>query len=153
MYEDKLENLNSFNVYFYLKINEKNENIFLIESDDLNIDNQCVSDLIFNIVKKINSKKIIINYENKELILFLKEYENIDFYKNNYEIRPYEKSSNSNKDNHLCFSPDSMLDELIGQEICLIVKNQNNIKLSEKPDDEQKAVQKASIINEILYVN
>ena len=46
-----------------------------------------------------------------------------------------------------------MLDELIGQEICLIVKNQNNIKLSEKPDDEQKAVQKASIINEILYVN
>ena len=53
-YEDKSENLNKFNFYFYLKLNEKNENLFLIESDELNLDTQCVSDLIINIVKKIN---------------------------------------------------------------------------------------------------
>ena len=86
-YEDKSENLNTFNVYFYLKLNKKSENIFLIESDELNLDTQCVSDLIINIVKKINYKKIIINNENNEFILSLKEYENNDCYNNNYELR------------------------------------------------------------------
>ena len=137
-YEDKSENLNTFNVYFYIKLNEKNEHIFLIESDELNLDTQCVSDLISNIVKKINSKNIIINYENNELILSLKEYENIDLYNTNYEIRQFNKISNTPKYDYSCFSPALNLGEVIEQEICFVVKKTSNIKLSEKSDDEQE---------------
>ena len=136
LYETKSENLNSFNVYLYFKINGKNEDIFLIESAELNIDTQCVSDLISNIVQKINYQKIIINYENNEFILSLKEYKSIVLYNNNYEIRPFDRISNSPKYNCLSFSPTSMLDELISQEICFIVKKISNIKLSEKSDEE-----------------
>ena len=108
----------------------------MIESDDLNIDNQCVSDLIFNIVKKINSKKINIKYESNEFILSLKEYENIDLYNNNYELRQYNEKSHIPKYDYPCFSPKSMLDELIFQEICLLVKKSSNIKLLQKSKDE-----------------
>ena len=143
LYENNSENLNSFNVYFYYKINEKNENNFLIESDDLNIENQCVSDLIYNIVKKINSKKIIINFENNEFILSLKEYENIELYNNNYELRLYDKISHIPNYDNPCFSPELLLDELIAEDICFVVKKSNNIKLVGKFDEEAKNFQKA----------
>ena len=146
LYENNSENLNSFNVYFYYKINEKNENNFLIESDDLNIENQCVSDLIYNIVKKINSKKIIINFENNEFILSLKEYENIELYNNNYELRLYDKISHIPNYDNPCFSPELLLDELIAEDICFVVKKSNNIKLLEKFDNEQKVSLKASYL-------
>ena len=143
--EDKLENLNKFNVYFNLKLNEKNEIIFLIESDDLNIDTQCVSDLIFNIVHKINSKNININYENNVFLLSLKEYDNIDLYNNNYELRSCDKLSHAPKYDCPCFSSEIILDELIDREICFVVKNLSNIKLSEKSDEERKIVEKTPI--------
>ena len=143
LYENNSENLNSFNVYFYYKINEKNENNFLIESDDLNIENQCVSDLIYNIVKKINSKKIIINFENNEFILSLKEYENIELYNNNYELRLYDKISHIPNYDNPCFSPELLLDELIAEDICFVVKKSTNIKLLGKFDEEAKNFQKA----------
>ena len=146
LYENNSENLNSFNVYFYYKINEKNENNFLIESDDLNIENQCVSDLIYNIVKKINSKKIIINFENNEFILSLKEYENIELYNNNYELRLYDKISHIPNYDNPCFSPELLLDELIAEDICFVVKKSSNIKLLEKFDNEQKVSLKASYL-------
>ena len=142
--EDKLENLNKFNVYFNLKLNEKNEILFLIESDDLNIDTQCVSDLISNIVKKINSKKIKINYENNEFILLLKEYDNNDFYNNNYELRSCDKMSHNPVYDCPCFSPTLMLDELISQDICFIVKKTNNIILLEKFENEKLIVRKSA---------
>ena len=46
-----------------------------------------------------------------------------------------------------------MLDELIAQEICFVVKNTNNIKLSEKSDVELKIVQKTSGKNAMINVN
>ena len=137
LYEDKSENLNKFNVYFNFRINEKSENIFLIKSDELNIDKQNVSDLISNIVKKVNSKKIIINNERKEFVLSLEEYENIDFYNNNYEIQTKDKISHTPKYNYLCLSQKSKLNELIGQELYFVVKKSSNIKLLEKSDDKE----------------
>ena len=135
LYETKSENLNTFNVYFYLS-NEKSENTFLVKSDKLNIDTECVSDLIFNIIKKINSQKIEVNDKNNEYILSLKEYENIDFYNDNYELRPFMKIFHIPKFDCPCFSPKLLLNELITQEICLVVKKLSNIKLSEKYDDD-----------------
>ena len=52
LYENTSQNLISFNVYFNFKINEKIDNVFKIESDDLNIDTQNVSDLISDVIKK-----------------------------------------------------------------------------------------------------
>ena len=117
-------------------INEKSENIFLIKSDELNIDIECVSDLIFNIIKKINSQKINIDIKNKETILSLKEYENIDFYNDNYELRICDKITHIPKLDCPCFSPTLLLNELITQEICLVVKKLSNIKLSTKNENE-----------------
>ena len=134
LYESTSQSLNSFNVNVYLKINEKSEDIFQVDSDELDIDTQCVSDLISNIVTKINSKKIIINIENNELILSLKEYGNNDFYNDNYELRPFDKKSRCPKYGCLCFSPSSVLDELITQELCFFVKKPTNIVLLKKPE-------------------
>ena len=136
LFESNFDNFYIFNVYFYLKINEKTENTFMIESDALNINTQCVFDLISNIVKKINSKKINVNDENEDFILSLKENENIDFYNDNYEIRPYDKISHTPKFDYPSFSPKLILDELIEKEICFVVKKCGNIKLSEKSDKE-----------------
>ena len=136
LFESNFDNFYIFNVYFYLKINEKTENTFMIESDALNINTQRVSDLISNIIKKINSKKIIINNENNDFILSLKEYQDIDFYNDNYEIRPYDKKFHIPKYDERCFSLKLILDELIEKEICFVVKKCGNIKLSEKSDDE-----------------
>ena len=71
-------------------------------------------------------------------------------YNNNYELRPCEKLSHAPKYNYPCFSPELMLGELTAQDICFVVKNINNIKLSEKSDDEQKIVKKAQIISAIV---
>ena len=109
-----------------------------IESDELNIDNQCVSDLISNIVKKINTEKININYENNEFILSLKEYENINFYENNYELKPCDKISHIPKYDYPCFSSTSLLDEVVGQEISFVIKKTSNIKLLQKSKDTLK---------------
>ena len=144
LYESTSEYLNSFNIYFYFKINEKTENIFEIKTDELNIDIQCVSDLISNIIQKINSQKISINLENNEFILSLKDYENIDFYNDNYELRPFDKKSRRPKYDCPSFSPSSVLDELITQELCFFVKKPTNIVLLKKSE---KGNRKTMIIN------
>ena len=128
LYKTTSQNLKSFSVYFYLRINGKNEYIFLIESDALDIDTKCISDLVCNIVKKINFKKINIKYEDNEFILSLKEYEKIDFYDNNYELRSWDKISHTPNYDCPCYSFTSMLDELIDEEFCFAVKNSSNIK-------------------------
>ena len=142
LYESTFQNLNSFNVNIYLKINEKREIIFQVDSDDLDIDTQCVSDLISNIVKKINSKKITIIFENNEFILSLKEYGNNDFYNDNYGLITYDKKSCIHKYDCSFFQLTLKLFELDTQGICFIVKKSSNINLSKKYDDEQNMFQK-----------
>ena len=99
----------------------------MMKYDEINIDIQCVSDLIFNIIKKINSQKIKINDKNNESILSLKEYENIDYYNVNYELRLSDKITYMPIFDYPCFSPKLLLNELITQEICLVVKKLSNL--------------------------
>ena len=136
LYENTSQNLISFNVYFNFRINEKIDNVFKIESDDLNIDTQKVSDLISDVIKKINAIKINIKYDSNEFILSLKEYENYEFYDNNYELKPCDKISHYCKYDCPFFPLTLKLYELIGQEICFIVKKTNNIKLLQKSKNE-----------------
>ena len=74
--------------------------------------------------------------------MFLKEYNNINFYNNNYELRSCEKISHNPNYDYPCFSPTLLLDEIAGQEICFVVKKTNNIKFLQKPKDEQLIIQK-----------
>ena len=65
-----------FEVYFYIELNNTEHFIFPIESDLLNVNNQYISILIKNIVKKINENSFIIKYNSTEFNLSLKENEN-----------------------------------------------------------------------------
>ena len=56
-----------FNTYFYFKLDENNEYIFPIQSDIFNKSKQYVHELIQNIIKKINEKNIVINFNNVDL--------------------------------------------------------------------------------------
>ena len=50
------------------------------------------------------------------------------FYDNNYELRSWDKISHTPNYDCPCYSFTSMLDELIDEEFCFVVKNTNNIK-------------------------
>ena len=102
----------------------------------MSINTRYVSDLILNIVKIINSQKIKISYKNNNFILSLKEYDNMDFYNNNYELRLYDKKSSRPKYDCSSFSPELKSDDLISKEICFVAKKPSNIKLIQKSRNE-----------------
>lgn len=138
--EDKLNNLFKFTVYFYFKINEKNEYIFPIESDYFDTNTQHIYELIYNIIQKINSEKIIINFNNNDFIISLKESEEKNFYINNYELRPSKKKTHLPKYDYPCYDSFTLLNNIISQRICFVVKNPKNIILTEKIDKELENV-------------
>ena len=132
-------NIKKFKVYFYFNLNEKNEYIFPFESDLLNIDNQYGYDLIQNIIKKINNKSLVINYDSKDYILSVKENQNDDtknFYINNFEIRKCKKKTFKPKDDVPPFSPELLLNNILDDTISFICKNNIYIILIEKFDDD-----------------
>ena len=128
--------LKKYKVYFYLKLN-KDSFIFQIQSDFLNVNIQHVYDLIKNIVQKINDEKIIINFNNSNYIVSLKDVEveeddNINFYIKNYELKPCKKKSFMPKNDCPIFSPSSLLKNIENENISFICKNSLNIMLREK---------------------
>ena len=127
-----MQEFTKFNVSFYIENDEDFMFLFCIESDDFDINTQCVSELISNLIKKTNSQKKIIDYNNKKFFLSLKESENSEFYIHNYELRENEKTTNLPKYNSLCFSPSLILNNLTSKQICLVVKNRNALNLIEK---------------------
>ena len=86
-------NYTKYNAYFYFKLNEDKEFIFPIQSDIFNKSKQYIFELIKNIIKKINEKNIVINYNNIDYIVSLKdaEDEDIEFYEKNFELKPCKK--------------------------------------------------------------
>ena len=59
----------------------------------INSNDECyynVQDLIKNIIYKINEKNIIFQHKKVKYIISLKDCEDPDFYKDNYELRNYE---------------------------------------------------------------
>ena len=85
-----LNNLRQFEVYFYFKINDSKEFIFPIQTDFFNIKEEYGYDLIKNIIKKINDKKLIVENNSIKYIISLKDCEdenNKEFYIKNYELK------------------------------------------------------------------
>ena len=128
-----------FEAYFYFTIEDK-EFIFPIQSNLFNINAQYIYELIENIVKTINEKNIIINYNNNDYIISLKDLEdsedqnNNDFYIENYELKPCKKKNFFPKMDLPSFSPKSLLKNIENKKLSFIVKNPLNIMIREKSE-------------------
>jgi hypothetical protein len=129
-----------FNTYFYFKLNENNEFIFPIQSDIFNKSKQYVYELIKNIIKKINEKNLVINYNNIDYIVSLKdtEEEDINFYIKNYELKPCKKKNFKPKNDCPSFSPNSLLENVDNKLISFISKNSLNLMLRERIEENNK---------------
>ena len=129
-----------FNIYFYFKLDENNEYIFPIQSDIFNKSKQYVHELIKNIIKKINEKNIVINFNNVDYIVSLKdiEDEDVDFYIKNYELKPCKKKNFKPKDDCPSFSSNSLLENVDNKLISFISKNSLNVMIREKFEENNK---------------
>ena len=84
------ENIYSkFEIFFSFLFNNK-EFLVSIESDVFNLNKNNVQDLVKNIIYKINEKNIIFQHKKIKYIISLKDCDDPDFYKDNYELRNYE---------------------------------------------------------------
>ena len=132
--EDKYS---KFDVFFYFTIKNK-EFVFQIKSDLFDPQKQYTYELIKNIIKKINEKKIIINYDNTKYFVSLKDIEdyedknNIDFYIKNYEFKQCNKNNFVPKNDIESFSSESLLKNIDSKKISFIAKNPLNIMVREK---------------------
>ena len=134
----KKNNFQKFIIYFNFKLNENKEFIFPIESDLFNIDNQYVDELIENIINKINNKSITINYNSKEYIISLKNYENNnkkEFLIQNYELRFCNKKTLKPKFDLPPISHIILIKNIINEKISFICKNNLYILLIEKYEE------------------
>lgn len=129
-----------FKICFYFKIGE-NENINVIEYDYFDIEKKHIYELLENLVKKINEKKISINYKDREYDLSLQESEEKNFYAENYEIR-LSKNNLSPKYDLPPFSSDINLKNMLNEKLCFIPKNQVNILLREKENENIELIEK-----------
>ena len=126
-----------FDVFFYFTIKKK-EFVFQIKSDLFDLDKQYTYELIQNIVKKINEKKITINLDNIKYILSLKDIEynegknNKDFYIKNYEFKQCNKDNFVPIKDREAFSSKSLLKNIDSKKISFMAKNPLNIMLREK---------------------
>ena len=135
-----------FTIYFYFILNKKKEFVFPIESDCFNINIQYGYELIENIINKINNESIIIDFNSKKYIIFLKdcknEYLKKDFYTNNYELRLFKKSISKPKYDLPPFWPSASLDNFSNEHICLLCKNKLNIMLLEYFENNEEEKEK-----------
>ena len=130
--ENKVKN---YNIYFYLNLNKENSFIFPIKSDFFKINKQYIYELIKNIVKKINNENIIIKYNSKDYIIFLKDIEDdddIDFYIKNYELKPCKKKTFMPKSDSPSYSSSSLLKNIEKENISFVSKLPLNIMIREK---------------------
>ena len=138
--EDKTINnefnpIKKFNIYFHFSFNKKRKYLIRICQESFNVNDTSIYDLIEYIVHKINSANICIKYNNIDYSVSLKDIEEIDekekleFYKNNYEIKPYNFLTKNNGNN---YSSISLLKSIEDENITLFSKNELNIMIMKK---------------------
>ena len=90
--------------------------------------------MIKNIVKQINNKNIIINFNSKDYIVSLKDIEDDDddFYIKNYELKPCKKKNFMPKNDCPSYSSYSLLKNIEKENISFISKLPLNIMIREK---------------------
>ena len=139
-FEDKFS---KFDVFFYFTVENK-EFVFQIKSDLFDLNKNYTYELMKNIVKKINEKKLFINSDNTKYIISLKDLEdhedknNKDFYIKNYEFKQCNKKNFVPKIDGESFSAESLLKNIDSKKISFIAKNPLNIMLREKNETKVK---------------
>ena len=117
-----------FNVYFYFNLSKNKKYSFNLNTDEFKADEFHIYNLIKYIVKKINDSNIIIINNNDKYSVSLKDIdeENIDFYINNYAIKPFEFWK---KNDCQSYSPKEMIKSINEDKISFFSKNPLNIFL------------------------
>ena len=120
--------IKKFNVCFYFDLNKDKKYSFNFNTDEFNADEYHIYNLIKYIVKKINDSNIVIKDSNDNYSVSLKDIdeENIDFYINNYEIKPFEFWK---KKDFKSFSPNEMIKSINEEKIIFFSKNPLNVFL------------------------
>lgn len=106
--------------------------------------------MIENIIKKINNKSIVINYDYRKYIISIKDCEKADkkdFYINNFELRQCSKKTLKPKYDMPPFSCYSPLKNFINERINIICKNSLYIMLIEKLENNEEREQNDEDIN------
>ena len=123
--------IKKFNVYFYFDFNENKKYVWPISIENFYVAELHIYDLIIYIIKKINHSNFIIKDNNIKYSVSLRDVEgikeeNIDFYVNNYEIKPFDFLKK--KDSSI-FSPTDSLKLINEENISFISKNSLNVLL------------------------
>ena len=130
--------LTKYNIFFYFTIKNK-EFVFPFVSDLFNEYEDNVNKLIKNIVEKINDNKIIINCDNINYIVSLRQAEEgeneEDFYAKNYEMKPCKKKNLKPKLDSPSYSAKSLLKNIDNEKLSFICKSPLNIMLRENEEE------------------
>lgn len=122
--------IKKYKVKFYFDFNKNKKITIPINTDNFNINESYGYDLIKNIIKKINSSNFIIKDDkNIKYTISLKDIDdddNIDFYINNYEIKPFESWKKKDNTN---YCSKSLLKSFYDENISFYSKNPLNIML------------------------
>ena len=123
--------IKKFNVYFHFYFKENKKYVFPISIENCYVADLHIYDLIIYIIKKINRSNFIIKENNIKYSISLRDVEgikeeNIDFYVNNYEIKPFDFWTN--KDFSI-FSPTDSLKLIKEENISFFSKNSLNVLL------------------------
>ena len=90
----EINRIKKFNVYFYFDFNKNKKFVLPINIESFNVADYHIYDLIKYVVKKINNSNIVVKDNNINYSVSLKDIdddeENIDFYINNYEMKPFD---------------------------------------------------------------
>ena len=121
-----------YNVYFNFELNRNKKYSMKVKTDYFDVDEFHAYDLIKYVVKKLNNSNIKIKNNNKNYSFSLKDVEdeeNIDFYINNYEIKPFEILPKKECSN---YSSKALLNSIEEENITFCTKNILNIMLVEQ---------------------
>ena len=142
IYENNENKFAKFDVFFFFTIKNK-EFVFQIKTDFFNKNEQYIYELIKNIVKKINEKNIVINYNNANYIVSLKDCDDFEdndkkFYMENYEIKQCNIKNLTPLDYTPSFSSDSLIKNIERKKLSFVSKTPLNIMIREKIESKEE---------------
>ena len=128
--------IKKFNIYFFFEYNKRKKYIIPISTESFNANNIHIIELIKYVIYKINNSNIMIKYDDIDYSISLKdlvdneeEEEKLKFYKDNYEIKPFEFWT---KNNCTSYNTSSLLSEIKEENIIFSSKNTLNVMLVKK---------------------
>ena len=128
--------IKKFNIYFYFEYNKRKKYIIPMSTESFNANNIHIIELIKYVIYKINNSNIMIKYDDIDYSISLKdlvdneeEEEKLKFYKDNYEIKPFEFWI---KNNCTSYNTSSLLSEIKEENIIFSSKNTLNVMLVKK---------------------